>query len=206
MIVTFPCWLDSDPNITEKIDESSLYREGFNFYDKDGFELCIAEQAYYRHNKIELDPCLNHMCCQQKWLEIGQPSIFLDHAIILHRFKYEEEAKSQLLKMQKTIPQAGWLLQTKQKWGFDIAIDSCSDYDIMYEVLHIEYDSYNFDQFLEKKEYTHEQIVRTDWRQAALQIWAHKDEWIHLKGFQQNHWKAKYLFNWNLAEYTEKSV
>jgi hypothetical protein len=45
-----------------------------------------------------------------------------------------------------------------------------------------------------------------DWNDAASQIWQHRDKWQHLKGYDQNHWKAKYLLGWDYAELLEKAV
>jgi hypothetical protein len=198
----FDYWLSANPTLRKAVNEP-LPRD-FLYYDKDGFELCIAEQSYYIANDIQLDPCLNHLCCQQPWLSVE--GAFTDHALILHRFDYSEEARKQLTLMHSTIPQAGWLLQTKQKWGYDLALDSVTDYGHMFEVIHIEFDTYDFVQFKEALEKVQEQIARMDWREASNQIWRNRDRWGHLKGFVQNHWKANYLFGWDKAEYTEKAI
>jgi hypothetical protein len=49
-------------------------------------------------------------------------------------------------------------------------------------------------------------VRHTDWQDAADQVWEQRDQWQHLKGFDQNHWKAEYLLGWSKAEYTEKAV
>jgi hypothetical protein len=49
-------------------------------------------------------------------------------------------------------------------------------------------------------------LYESAWRDAADRVWQHRDQWQHLQGFDQNHWKAEYLLGWKKAEYTEKTV
>jgi hypothetical protein len=49
-------------------------------------------------------------------------------------------------------------------------------------------------------------VRHTDWVNAADQIWQARDQWQHLKGFDQNHWKSKFLIGWDKAEILEKSI
>jgi len=46
-----------------------------------------------------------------------------------------------------------------------------------------------------EEQYKIEQLVQnTDWADAAEQIWAHRYEWMPLRGwYAQAHWKAKYF-------------
>ena len=198
-------WIEPAPTLTNAVSQV-LHPNAFKYYDKDGFELCNAEREYYTANSVRMNDCLNHMCCQQDWLSIEAENVFVDHALLLHRYEYTEDARAQLFEWQKTIPQASWLLQTRAKWGFDLAVDAMTDSGIMYEVVHIEYDDVWYETFYEKFQLTVEMIQRTDWEEAARQIWIRHDEWKYLKGFYQNHWKSKYLFGWNKAEYTEKTA
>lgn len=199
---TFNYELSANPTLRKSVHEP-LQRD-FLYFDKDGFELCIAEQAYYIANDVKLDSCLNHLSCQQPWLEVE--GAIIDHALILHRYDYSDEARDQLLKLRHVIPQADWLIQIKQKWGYDLALDAITDYGMMYEVIHIEYDTRDFINFKEALMLIEDQIARTDWQEAARQIWRYRDRWMHLKGFEQNHWKAEFLFGWDKAEFTEKAV
>lgn len=195
----------SNPICYRAVD--NLTASDFYYYDKDGFELNRAEQKYYAAMSYPIDyPCLNHTCWQEPWYYLEQNDLLLlDHSLILHRCKYTEDAAKQLHDLSKTIPYANLLLQTKPKWGLDFALDAVYGNQV-YEVLHIEYDSRNYEQFCNQKiilEYT---INHTDWVDAAHQIWQHRTEWQDLKGYDQNHWKARYLLGWEQAELLEKSV
>jgi hypothetical protein len=97
-------------------------------------------------------------------------------------------------------------LKTPQKWGFDFALDAVDDAGNIYEVLHVEYDNYDYDTFLKSMQMFDFKVRHTDWRDAAKQVLVKQDEWKNLTGFAQNDWKANFLLGWTRAEYTQKSL
>lgn len=174
----------------------------FLYFDKDGFELSKAEQKFYRAMNYPIDnPILNHTCWQEDWI-VG--SDLIDHAMLLCRCSYQGEAREQIKEWKPKAPFADYLLQTRARWGFDFALDAVRD-DTIFEVIHIEVDSYDYDHFCEMKDKVETCLLNMDWENAADQIWNNKSKWINLKGFDQNHWKANNLLGWNKAEYTEKT-
>ena len=197
----------SDPVCDKPIQ--SVLSENFRYYDKDGFELNQAEQAYYREMHHPIDSgILNHNCWQEPWFELEdtKSGLIVDHCIILTRCAYSGRALEQLRKITSDIPQAQYLIDTPQKWGYDFALDAVSPEGKTYEVIHIEYDNKDFDVFSNHMlsfDYT---IRHTDWKNAAKKVWDQRDEWQNLKAFAQNDWKAQYLLGWKKAEYTEKSL
>lgn len=196
--------LISNPYCSEVVKD--LTADDFKYYDKDGFELNHAERKFYSAMKYPLGDCLNHVCWQEPWFSLEKSeSLILDHSMFLCRCAYDEEALQQLRELSKTIPQASLLMNTKMKWGFDFALDAVENNQV-YEVLHVEYDSRDYSTFCDKL-LRFEYLVRhTDWNDAADKVWNQKHQWEGLTGFEQNHWKAKFLLGWNLAEYTEKSI
>jgi len=198
--------LMSNPSCTKPVE--GLETQDFKYYDKDGFELNLAEQKFYSAMGYPIDyPILNHTCWQEPWFELEKDDLglILDHSMFLCRCKFDGEAEDQLEDLKSSIPQADLLLRTKQKWGFDFALDAVRD-GIIFEVLHIEYDHYDYDIFKNRMMYFEWTVRHTDWRDAADRVWTAKDQWENLQGFEQNHWKATYLLNWDKAEYTEKSL
>ena len=177
--------------------------DDFLYYDKDGFELNNIEKKYYQKMGYTLLDCLNHTCFQQTWFI--SKKIIVDHCLLLHRCRYEGEALTQLHKISSVIPQANLLIKTKAKWGFDFALDSIDDDGNIFEIIHIEYDNLDYHKFVDMMILFDIKIRHTDWIDAAAKILANKDKWQHLRGFEQNNWKAKFLINWDKAEYTEKS-
>ena len=184
---------------------AEVKKEDFLYYDKDGFELNVAEQKYYLSSGFELFNCLNHICHQQNWFELEHDSLILDHSLILTRASYKEQALEQLLFLKESIPQASSLINTIQKWGFDFALDAVDKNGNVFEVLHVEYDNREYEEFLNQLASFSYKVYNTDWVDAANKVELKKDDWNRLKGFDQNNWKASYLIGWNKAEYTDKT-
>lgn len=187
----------------------NILSEDFSYYDKDGFELNVAEQKFYAamgypiHHHI-----LNHTCWQEPWFELERTdsTLILDHCMFLCRSNYSGEALDQLQSLKSAIPTADYLIRTRAKWGFDFALDAVSEDGTMFEVLHIEFDSNDYDYFKSRMIIMEYAIRHTDWTDAAQKIWKERDQWQYLKAFKQNDWKAKYLIGWDKSEYTEKAV
>lgn len=197
----------SNPCCIKSVDDLGAF--DFQYYDKDGFELNRAEQKFYAQMGYPINfPILNHTCWQEPWfeLETDQLGLILDHSIFLCRANYSGAALEQIQQLKQKIPFADYLIRSKNKWGFDFALDAVSDNGTTFEVIHTEYDNYNYDRF-KNRMINFEYIVRhTDWVDAAKRIWHARDLWQCLHGFEQNHWKAEYLLGWKKSEYTEKAV
>jgi hypothetical protein len=198
--------LISNPQCLNAVDD--LSSEDFQYYDKDGFELNSAEQKFYRTMGYPINyPILNHICWQEPWFELkdnGQ-GLVLDHSMFLCRAAYNGEARRQLEEFKSHTPQADLLLRTRIKWGYDFALDAVRDGEV-FEVLHIEYDNTDYQTFTDSMIKFEWMVRHRDWSDAADSIWIQRDSWQHLTGFDQNHWKAKYLLGWERSEYTEKST
>ena len=197
--------LISNPTCLKAVE--NLSKEDFQYFDKDGFELNQAERKFYSAMNYPINyPILNHTCWQEPWFELEDDTLFLDHSLILHRCSYSGYALEQINKISKELPQARMLLQARQKWGYDFDLNAVAPTGEVFEVLHIEYDNLNYNAFHDRLiciEYT---IRHTDWKDAAQRIWNKRDEWKHLKGFNQNHWKANFLIGWSKSETLEKAI
>jgi hypothetical protein len=197
--------LMSNPSCSRSVEDLEIV--DFIYYDKDGFELNAAEQKFYRAMNFPINyPILNHTCWQQPWFELehGVDTIMLDHSMFLCRANYIGSALEQLNEIKPYQPLADYLIRTPQQWGFDFALDAVID-DTAFEVLHIEYDNYDYQTFVDRMIHFDYTVRHTDWVDAAERIWNYRHEWQHLQGFDQNHWKAKFLLGWERSEYVEKS-
>ena len=197
--------LMSNPSCSK---ETAVFNEDFQYYDKDGFELNGAEQKFYQAMGYPINySILNHHCWQEPWFELERDDqgLILDHSMFLCRCSYSGAAREQLEDIKKTQPLADYLLKTRNKWGYDFALDAVREGQT-FEVLHIEYDHTDYSSFVDHM-LNFDWIVRhTDWQDAADRVWQRRDNWQHLVGFDQNHWKSQFILGWSKSEYTEKSV
>lgn len=183
-----------------------LHKEDFLYYDKDGFELNLAEQKYYQLMGHKLSRCLNHPALTQTWYTSRDPRLIVDHSLILYRCAYSGHARQQLEHLKPCVPQASFLLKTVPKWGFDFALDSMDENGDVFEVVHIEFDSKNFSHFEEELNNIQERIDNIDWLDAANMINQCRDKWESLPGFEQNNFKSRFLLAWSKSEHTLKSL
>lgn len=202
--------LDKNPSCTNTINACWLSRDSVKYFDKDGFELTPLEQKYYEANGFKNkigSGCLYHTCWQEPWFYLNREDNFLiDHTMILHRCDFKEDALIQLYKYNKRLPQLNYLIQCKQKWGIDFSLDYYDvDTDKIYEVIHIEQDTSNFNEFVELKSNFESFVLNTDWNHAVKILLKQKDKWQSLEGMESNDWKAKF-FGYNKAEITLKSI
>jgi hypothetical protein len=198
--------LMSNPVCTKAV--SGINDQDFLYYDKDGFELNQAEQKYYTAMDYPINyPILNHTCWQQPWFELEQQDqgLLLDHSMFLCRCSYGGSAKDQLEFLKSSVPYADLLLRTRVKWGYDFALDAVRD-GTVFEVIHVEFDHNEYESFMAHMINFDWTVRHTDWNNAADRVWAQRDQWQQLKGFDQNHWKAHYLLGWDKSEYLEKAV
>ena len=185
---------------------SDLEVGDFRWYDKDGFELCPAEKKLYTEMDFPLTECLYHLCWQDTWLTTDHPNFLIDHAMLLHRCDFDSAAKEQIQSFTSKNPIAQLLLRSKKKWGFDFALDYIDDNQTIWEVVHIEWDSYNFNEVVDMTDSILEKILSSDWEDISSYIIKNKDEWSNLEGYRQNDWKAQQIFGWSLCERTLKSI
>jgi hypothetical protein len=128
-----------DSNIFCSKSVNDLKKEDFQYFDKDGFELNIAERKFYSAMNYPIHyPILNHCCWQEPWYSMNENDhgLFLDHSMILARCGYNGTAFEQLQSIKKEIPQVQQLIQIKPKWGYDFDLNAISDDGTVFEVLH----------------------------------------------------------------------
>lgn len=180
----------TNPVDAENLSDSNL----LEFFDKDGYELTLLEKLYYEQQGFRVVPyTAYHPGLFESWIEFDHPNLKVDHSCALYRCSFDGEALEQLQQHRSQNYRLGWLADVKHKWGLDFNLDFCDETRSI-EVIHLEADAPTLDLILEEQ-YKVEQLVQnTDWLDAAEQIWAHRDEWMPLRGwYAQAHWKAKYF-------------
>ena len=195
---------DTDLHLTHVVTPAYFHDRNVKYFDNDGFELTALEQLYYEQHGIDIDAhTLNHRADQRDWIVGGTNKFKIDHCLLLQRWDFQGDARDQLIEYKPYYPQLSKFLKIVPKWGIDFALDYY-DGDTAIEVIHIENDYRTYDEAMDAKTNIEQRILDTDWDDFVSDIMKHKDEWVHLRGFAQNDWKAVY---WGLqkAEITQKS-
>ena len=116
-----------------------------------------------------------------------------NHCNLFERKGYHDEAKDQLLEWTKANPMIWKIVKIKPKWGLDFSVDYVDRRGNVFEVLHWEWDSFNYSEVIDKRNIYESKLIDTDWNDAAEKLLKRKDEWYNLDFFAQSEWKCKYF-------------
>jgi len=81
----------------------------------------------------------------------------------------------------------------RPKWGLDFSMDWVDREGNAFEILHWEYDCFDYTEAAEIKESVQPKLNSIDWDDAAQQLLKRKDEWHGLDFFAQSDWKCNYF-------------
>ena len=193
---------DSNAFITKPLDiDEEVLAWSMKYFDKDGFEINILEQAFYKHSNIDISQeHLFHIANHVDWIIDEEKSKFgcvVDHSMISTRWAFAGEAREQLIRLSEQKPELNKLLAIRPKWGIDFSLDYVYKGGCM-ELFHIEADYWTYQEAQEGKQKAEELILTTDWEDQAETVLAKKNEWIELNADDQADWKAQY-FGWDRA-------
>lgn len=170
--------------------------EDFALFDQNGYDLTALEQRYARANQVELQHHREHIqAIKQSWFEqdyqIEGP--ILNHSNLFERKGYKGAAREQLEKWSQEMPLCHTLLSLRPKWGLDFSMDYVDRAGHVFEILHWEYDGFDFNEVEDMKQTVAPKLQSIDWFDAAARMLAAKDSWHHLDFFAQSAWKCNFF-------------
>jgi hypothetical protein len=168
-----------------------------DLFDQNGYDLTVLEQKYAEVNN---DPGQyhrpNHIALKYEWFtenDTGLEGAHINHALLFERKGYVGEALKQLEHWAQTNPQIYKIIKMRPKWGMDISMDYTDAQGNVFEVLHWEWDSFEYEEAESKRQQIEPFLESVDWNDAAQRILKRKDEWHHLDFFEQSAWKTKFF-------------
>jgi len=164
-----------------------------DLFDQNGYHLTKAEQAFLTRNGYEPIARRHEDCLRHEWISWDKrEGAHINHCDLFERKGFKSCALDQLEAIAEVNPMLWKLVKMKPKWGIDISIDYVSE-DAVFEVFHYEWDAFNYDQVIEKKEEIEQFVIKQDWDDIAKELWGKKDEWINLDFFDQTKWRTDYF-------------
>ena len=172
-------------------------RESVELFDQNGYDLTRLEQMYAVANGYNLTTHRNkdHITHRQDWFidKNHADGPHINHAYMFERKGFQGDALEQLKAWGTNNSHMHKLIAMKPKWGLDFSIDYCDIDGNVFEVLHWEFDGFEYDEIANKKIVMDDFLLKQDWDHAASQILKHKNDWHHLGFFEQSEWKTKYF-------------
>jgi hypothetical protein len=191
-----------NPYLYNPIDQHLVKTLPFKDFDKDGYEVPTPlEYLHYEANGVELNREIQyHIAPVQEWYQDKNNSevgLVLDHCMLLTRYAFAGEARTQLESYSIQRPILQKLLNIKPKWGIDFSLDYV-DHGIVMEVIHIEQDFDNIEEAQEAKNKLEHIIENTNWYEGAHRLISRKSEWENLSSDDHSDYKAQF-FGWHRA-------
>jgi len=186
--------LDPVGYYTKPCDESQLSDNPTDLMDPNSFDLVELEIALVKANTgdiySERYPSEKADWFRQDETRFG---VVLNHSNVLYRRAYDDEAREQLLRLAVLDGRIHRVLQQRPRWGLDISLEYISHQGDMFEILHWEYDSDNYNEIEELRQRYEPVILNTDWEDGARHLLKRKTEWHHLHMKEQNKYKTDYF-------------
>jgi hypothetical protein len=170
--------------------------EDVELFDQNGYDLTKLEQhfAYGNHTKPKKQR-EHRFAIKFDWMTqpIKSEGAVLNHCSLFERKGYQGQALGELSHWAKKLPLVHKVIAIRPKWGLDFSMDYVDSNGNAFEVLHWEWDGFNYDEVQAQKVKQEPILLNTDWDDAGRRLLAHKDQWHHLDFFAQSAWKCKYF-------------
>jgi len=184
------------PYWDKPISYTSPTGKEIDLYDQNGYDLTLLERMYAEANNVKVqDHRANKHTIKCNWFEqeYKTTGALFNHSLLLERKGYSGEAREQLTKWAKDINLFYKLLAIRPKWGLDFSMDYVDDEGNVIEVLHWEYDGFEYNEIQDIKLKNEQRLLKIDWDNAGKLILAQKDKWYNLDFFGQSAWKCDYF-------------
>ena len=165
-------------------------------FDQNGFDLTNLERLYAKKMGMKIRKVrTTHWVLKDDWFtsEPVDRGCHINHAVLFERKGFTGPAKEQMEQFAEKCPLVHKVLQIRPKWGLDFSIDYADAEGNVFEVLHWEWDSFDYKEIKEKKKYMDDFLQAQDFDEMALRLLDKKSEWHHLGFFEQSDYKTQFF-------------
>jgi hypothetical protein len=170
--------------------------EDVELFDQNGFDLTRIEQHFAYSNYNKPSRLREHrFAIKNEWFSqnLKIEGAVLNHSSLFERKAYSGEALEQLKHWSKKLPLLNKIIAMRPKWGLDFSMDYVDRQGNAFEILHWEWDSFNYDEIQQVKQTIEPILKNINWDEAATALIKYKEKWHHLDFFAQSDWKCNYF-------------
>ena len=178
------------------LDDSIDLKSTIDTFDQNGFDLTDLEILYAKKMDLDIKKVRHtHFVLKDDWFtaEPTDRGCHINHAVIFERKGFAGAAKEQMIELADKCPLIHKVLQIKPKWGLDFSVDYADSQGNVFEVLHWEWDTFDFEEIQQKKKQMDIFLLSQDWDKMAKQLLDRKEEWYKLGFFEQSDYKTKFF-------------
>jgi hypothetical protein len=171
--------------------------EQTELFDQNGYDLTPLEQLYAESNGQQGKwhrP--NHYALKHDWLVDEDNAVtgaHINHCLLFERKGYSGAALNQLHQWAESNNLIYKIIKMRPKWGMDLSVDYVDESGNVFELLHWEYDGFDYNEIADKKNQMEKYFLSIDWDSSAREMLARKNEWHHLGFFEQSAWKTNFF-------------
>lgn len=170
--------------------------EDLELFDQNGYDLTQLERYYAYDNETKLVSQRGYrFAIKEDWfiqpIKIEGP--VLNHSSLFERKAYAGLALEQLKHWADKLPLLHKIISIRAKWGLDFSMDYVDRQGNAFEILHWEWDSFNYDEISAIKQEIEPVLQNIDWVDAVNHLIKYKEKWHHLEFFAQSDWKCNYF-------------
>ena len=170
--------------------------EDVDLFDQNGYDLTEIEKHFASSNLAGAD---SHRChrtaIKKSWFTQSHTTegAHLNHSLLFERKAYAGAALEQLQHWAKELPLLHKIIAMRPKWGLDFSMDYADRQGNAFELLHWEWDSFDYEEIEAVRKEAEPVLLNIDWADAAQQLLNKKAEWHSLDFFAQSDWKCSYF-------------
>lgn len=198
-VVLSQAFLDADGYWSKKINNSNYIPKAVDvdLFDQNGYDLTAIEKMYAVFNdSFYLTHREHRVALKQPWFTQEQnksQGALLNHSLLFERKGYKGEALLQLQQWAGKLPILNKIIAIRPKWGLDFSMDWVDRNGNAFEILHWEYDGFNYDEINTAKYQFEKTVQDIDWDDAGRSLLRQKNKWHHLDFFSQSDWKCNFF-------------
>ena len=170
--------------------------EDVALFDQNGYDLTDLEKHYAYSNWSKPKKHREHRVALKQpgfKQEYTIEGAVLHHSYLFERKAYDGAALTELQHWAKALPLINKVIAMRPKWGLDFSMDYVDCKGNAFEILHWEWDSFNYEEICAVKEKIEPILMSINWNEAAQDLIKYKDNWHSLSFFEQSDWKCKYF-------------
>lgn len=184
------------PYMTRRVGLHNYYQPSqLSIFDQNGYSLTELEYKHALVNSLKLDQHQKNIWSVRKpWMESSAVyGAHFNHCCVFERWGFAGEALECLHRAVEDNPLLWKLIKLKPKWGIDVSIDWVDNQGNVFEVYHMEWDSFDLCEVIDMAERTERLVMMSDWDDIAKRMWSHKDEWKTLDYNEASDWKCNFI-------------
>lgn len=170
--------------------------EDLHLFDQNGYDLSPLERRFASVNQTPMEIQRDYRyAIKHNWFtqDTAIEGAVLNHSSLFERKAYTGAALEQLHQWAKKLPLVHKVIAIQAKWGLDFSMDYVDRQGNSFEILHWEWDSFNYDEIQASKSVVEPILASIDWESAASDLIKYKERWHHLDFFAQSDWKCNYF-------------